>query len=186
MANKQPWELYPHIWKNETAFFTYLRGHLRLLWSRYPAKNDWKESQMVKPPKGYTGRAKSLGKCYYCNEMFAKSHLEVDHVQQAGTCNSWETAQIFLYKLLDCNDNWVLACKPCHKIKSYAERHDMAFDEAMLEKQIIEFCKKPKQKVLDFLAEHQYTGISVSSAAKRRKLVELIFKEQRHVKAIHS
>ena len=173
----EPWEKHPDLWKNQTAFFTYLRGHLRLLWSRYPAKNKWKDAQMVKPPKGYTGRAKSMGKCYYCSEMFAKSHLEVDHVQQAGTCNSWETATEFLYKLLDCNDNWVLACKPCHKVKSLAEKRGISFEEASLEKRIIEICKKPKQEVLDFLSQHQYNGSSVSTAAKRRVLVEKILKE---------
>lgn len=177
-VKKEPWECYPSLWKNQTAFFTYLRGHLRLLWSRYPAKLKWKATQLIDPPKGYTGRAKKLGKCVYCEQMFAASHLEVDHVEQAGTCNSWETAQQFLYKLLDCNDNWVLACKPCHKVKSYAERKGIDFKVALAEKRAIEFCKQDKQIVIDFLAEYQYNGSSVSSAAKRRKLVEKIFKEE--------
>lgn len=177
-VKKEPWEVYPTIWKNQTAFFTYLRGNLRLLWSRYPAKLEWKKTQLVEPPKGYTGRAKKLGKCHYCEEMFAASHLEVDHVVQAGTCNSWETAKEFLYKLLDCNDNWVLACKPCHKTKSFAERKGVSFEEAQAEKKAIEFCKQQKEIVLDFLAQNQYNGSSVSTAAKRRKLVEKIFKER--------
>jgi hypothetical protein len=113
--------------------------------------------------------------------MFAASHLEVDHIEMAGACNSWDTAQVFLYKLLDCNDNWVLACKPCHKTKSYAERMGMTFEEAALEKKVIEFCKLPREEVLDFLSEHKYTGASVSTAAKRRKLVETIFKEKLNV-----
>lgn len=178
LERREPWDTYPSIWKNQTAFFTYLRGHLRLLWSRYPAKIEWKKSKMVLPPKGYTGRAKTLGKCHYCDEMFAASHLEVDHVQQAGTCNSWDTAQKFLYNLLDCNDNWVLACKPCHKVKSHAEKKGINFEEALLDKKIIEFCKKPKQEILDFLSEYQYNGSSVSTAAKRRVLITKILKEK--------
>jgi glutaredoxin len=137
----------------------------------------WKKAQMLKPPAGYVGRAKTLGKCHYCNEMFAASHLEVDHVQQAGTCNSWETAQQFLYNLLDTNDNWVLACRPCHKVKSLAEKTGMTFEQAQLEKQIIEICKRETTEVLAFLAEKGYTGVSVSNAAKRRKLVEKILKD---------
>lgn len=172
---KQPWELYPNIWKTKAAFFVYLRGHLRLLWSRYPAKLKWKQAQMKTPPKGYTGRAKSLGVCFYCNKDFAASHLEVDHVQQAGQCNSWETANQFLYNLLDCNDNWVLSCKPCHKIKSYSEKLGITFEEAKLEKQVIELCKD-KQKVLAFLQEKGYTGASVSNAVKRKVLVSKLLK----------
>ena len=176
MSTKQPWEVHPDIWKNQTAFFTYLRGHLRLLWSRYPAKQAWKKRQLVAPPKGYTGRAKSLGTCHYCFEQFAASHLEVDHVVQAGQCNSWETSQQFLYNLLDCNDNWVLACKPCHKIKSYAEKEGCTFEEAKVAKEVIEKCKMPTQKLLAYLASYSYTGVAVSNSAKRKALVTKILK----------
>jgi len=173
---KEPWEKYPSIWKNQTAFFTYLRGHLRLLWSRYPAKLEWKRKQLVEPPKGYTGRAKKLGKCHYCQEMFAASHTEVDHVSQAGTCNSWETANRFLYNLLDCNDNWVLACKPCHKIKSYAEKEGLSFEEARAAKKVLEVMKLPTKEQLAFLAENGYSGDAVSNATKRKGLVTKIVK----------
>lgn len=176
LPTKQPWEVYPSIWKNQTAFFTYLRGHLRLLWSRYPAKLEWKKKQLVAPPKGYTGRAKSLGKCHYCGEMFAASHLEVDHVVQAGTCNSWETSSQFLYKLLDCNDNWVLACKPCHKVKSYAEKESLTFEEAAVAKKVLEVMKLPTKKLLDYLASYGYSGTCVSNASKRKALVTKILK----------
>jgi len=175
-TSKQPWELYPSIWKNQVAFFTYLRGHLRLLWSRYPAKLEWKKKQLRDPPKGYTGRAKKLGDCHYCQEAFAASHLEVDHVQQAGACNDWDTSSKFLYNLLDCNDNWVLACKPCHKIKSYAESEGLSFEEAKLAKKVLEVTKLPAKKVLEFLAEHGYSGDSVSNATKRKELVTKILK----------
>lgn len=173
---KEPWELYPSIWKNKTAFFTYLRGGIRQLWSRYPAKLKWKQEQLVSPPKGYTGRAKKLGKCFYCGEFHAASSLEVDHVEQAGACNSWDTAQEFLRNLLDCNNNWALVCKPCHKIKSYAERLGIAFEEALLQKRVIEFCKQEKQIVLDFCQSHGYNTSTLTNAEKRRKAVEAIFR----------
>lgn len=166
MAVKEPWEKHPQIWKNKTAFFTYLRGHLRLLWSRYPAKLAWKATQLKPVPKGYTGRAKKLGTCHYCNEVFAASHLEVDHVNQAGQCNSWETSNQFLYNLLDCNDNWVLACKPCHKIKSYSESQGISFIEAAIEKQVIEKCKLKTDVQLALLSAYGYNNCS--NAAKRK------------------
>lgn len=181
MAKTEPWEHYPSIWKTKGAFFVYLRGHLRLLWSRYPAKIEWKKSKMVKPPVGYTGRAKTLGKCHYCNEMFAASHLEVDHVQQAGACSSWETANQFLHNLLDCNDNWVLACKPCHKVKSYAEKEGISFEEAAVAKKVIEVTKQPVKKVLDWLAERGYNGASVGNATKRKELVTKLIKGEVNV-----
>jgi 5-methylcytosine-specific restriction endonuclease McrA len=176
MTVAEPWELYPGIWKSKAAFFTYLRGQLRLTWSRYPAKLKWKAEQLVQPPKGYTGRAKKLGQCHYCGEMFAASNLEVDHVRQAGTCNSWETAAEFLYNLLNCNDNWCLACKPCHKTKSLAERDGTSFEDAKLKKKVIEFLKQPTEVIVEFCVKNGYTAGSVSNAEKRRKAVESIFK----------
>lgn len=172
--SKEPWESYPNIWRSQAAFFAYLRGGLRLIWSRFPPKLEWKKRQMTTtPPEGYTGRGKSFGKCHYCSCMFTASSLEVDHVQQAGTCNSWETSQEFLHNLLDCNDNWVLACRPCHKVKSYAERTGVNFEQALLEKKVIEFMKKPTAEVVAFLKSH---GQIASNAVQRRAALTKIFK----------
>jgi 5-methylcytosine-specific restriction endonuclease McrA len=164
--DNEPWQTYPSIWKNKTAFFTYLRGHLRLIWSRFPAKISWKNSQLILPPRDYLGRAKKLGKCHYCSEFFAASHLEVDHVKQAGQCNSWETAHQFLKNLLDCNGNWVLACKPCHKIKSHAEKSGSTFEEAAIQKKVIETMKLPREEITAILIANHYKD--VSNAKKRR------------------
>lgn len=179
MKSLEPWEAYPAIWKNRTAFFTYLRGGLRQLWSRYPAKLSWKASQLTSPPAGYVGRAKKLGKCHYCSQMFAASSLEVDHVHQAGACNSWETAYQFLYNLLECSNNWVLACKPCHKVKSYAERTGMDFKDAFAEKKAIEFMKSHDAKSqLDFIKGFKYNTNPLTNAVKRRAALVEIFKKE--------
>lgn len=178
---QEPWEKYPGIWKSKTAFFTYLRGQIRLTWSRFPAKLSWKKAQMTKPPAGYTGRAKTLGICSYCGDQFPASNLEVDHIAQAGECNSWETAAQFMRKLLDCNDNWCLACKPCHKIKSFAERMSVSFEEARQQKLVIEICKQSPTKVVEFCLQNGYNSGSLTNAAKRKKAVEEILKRSTNV-----
>lgn len=176
--NNEPWEKYPNIWKTSSAFFVYLRGSLRRIWAVYPPKLEWKKAQMQKPPEGYTGRAKSMGECHYCHNLFAASHLEVDHVKQAGTCNSWETSHEFLKNLLNVDGNWVLACKPCHKIKSYSERTGKPFNEALAEKKAIEMMKSSTQEVLDFCVKFGYNAGSLSNAKKRREaLSEIYLKE---------
>ena len=176
----QPWEAYPHIWKTPAAFWAWVRGGVRgAVWKRYPAKLEWKKKQMFPPPPGYTGKAKSLGECHYCKEHFAASHLEVDHVHQAGTLNSWETFAQFVKNLLAVGDNWVLACKPCHKVKSYAERMGLPFKEAFAEKKAIKFAKDNSTKaVVDFCVENGYNERVLKNATARRKaLVEIFTKE---------
>ena len=171
----EPWEKYPEIWKTESSFFVYLRGHLRNLWQHYPAKIVWKKSQMVKPPVGYTGRAKSLGRCTYCDEWFAASNLEVDHITQAGSCNSWETSNQFLHNLLNCNDNWCLACTPCHKIKSYSERTGLSFDDAALQKDVILIMKQPTKEIQEFISS--YGDFLRGNSKERKESVLMILSE---------
>lgn len=96
-------------------------------------------------------------------------------MQQAGTCNSWESAQTFFHNLLNCNDNWCLACKPCHKIKSLAERNGSSFEEAKLEKQVIEKMKD-KKGLVAFCVKNGYNEHSLTNDAKRRKAVTEILK----------
>lgn len=175
-AALEPWQSYPGIWKSPSAFFTYLRGSLRQIWSRYPAKLAWKQSLLTEQrPEGYLGRGKKFGKCHYCQGWFTASALEVDHVSQAGSCNTWEQAYQFLHNLLDTNDNWVLACKPCHKAKSLAERKGIDFYEALLERQANELLKGDKQKLLDIFAKFGYTTQQTSNSRKRKQaLLEIL------------
>lgn len=174
---KEPWELYPTVWKTKSAFFTYLRGSLRRIWSRYPAKLEWKKAQMQPPPIGFKGRAKSVGQCHYCGDLFAASNLEVDHVDMAGSCNSWETAAQFLKALLDCNDNWVLACKPCHKAKSLAERKGISLEDAMFEKKATAFVKAhTKEQIVKFLKTAGYSDKDVSTVDKRKAALIAVFR----------
>lgn len=181
---KEPWELYPAIWKTKAAFFSYLRSGIRRIWSQYPAKLEWKKSQMQEPPEGYTGRAKKLGQCHYCNEFFAASNLEVDHVEQAGSCNSWETAQNFLKSLLDCDNNWVLACKPCHKVKSHAEKKGLDFMDALADKRAIAFLKgKKAEQVIEYLRAKGCPPERLKTAATRRNVLVELFKKETKWKA---
>jgi 5-methylcytosine-specific restriction endonuclease McrA len=183
-SDLQPWQAYPDIWKTPAAFWAWVRGGIRgAVWKRYPPKLEWKKNQMVPPPAGYTGRAKSMGKCHYCSQLFAASHLEVDHVKQAGSCNSWETANQFLQNLLDTNGNWVLACKPCHKVKSFAERTGASFEDALCEKLAIDFMKrKSKAEVLAHCEKFGYNPNALSNDKKRRTALVAIFTKERNEK----
>jgi len=181
MEHKEPWEAFPDIWKTPAAFWAWVRGGIRgAVWKRYPAKLDWKRDQMVPPPDGYTGRAKSLGKCHYCGEMFSASSLEVDHVEMAGSCNSWETAGKFLQNLLNTNGNWVLACKPCHKVKSYAERSGVPFEDALAEKWAIAFMKRHKKsEVLAHCEKFGHNSGALSNDKRRREALVEIYKKEK-------
>ena len=171
MSHKEPWELFPNIWKTKSEFFIYVRGGVRKsLWSRYPAKIQWKKSQCVKPPASYTGKAKTLGQCVYCKDYFPASQIEVDHIERAGSCRTWEEMQVWIYNLLQCNDNWCLACKICHKIKSYAETHDLTMEEAKIQKDIIKLLQDEKvSDIIMFIEMWNFDEMYLTNNAKNRR-----------------
>ncbi len=168
--SNEPWNE-TDVWKNQSEFFTWLRGQIRKsIWQFYPVKNEFKNDQTFevtneeKQQYGLSKSTKKAGKCVFCNHYFPKSKLEVDHIEQVGSLKSFDDVSEFVSLLACSKDNMQLTCKPCHKIKSYAERHDVSFDEAKAIKGAIEIIKNKEDKA--FLA---YRGISPGSNQKQRR-----------------
>lgn len=140
----EPWEKYPHIWKSKSAFFTYLRGAIRKsIWNLYPPKLDFKNKNCHPVPDDVETRAKSGAYCALSGEWEGKSKLEVDHVKGNVKLQDWEDLLPFIEHLcLRCEgDNLQLVTKEAHKIKSYAEKHDLTYEEAAVEKKAIDIQK---------------------------------------------
>ncbi len=163
-----PWELYPHIWKTKASFFSYVRGGLRrALWEKYPVKLEFKKEQLKPPPIGYEGRAKSGTKCALTGEWTGNSKLEVDHIEGNASLNDWDDILPFVQHLCTVKDNMQLVEKEAHKIKSYADKHGLTFEEAKVIKEAISICKGDEKEWLiskGFIPE--------GNAKKRRTQVE--------------
>ena len=163
------WEKYPNIWKSEADYWTYLRGNFRRIWSRYPVKIEFKKKQAYAPPAGYTGRAKKMGTCALCGEMnIPISKLEVDHKNQVGSFNSKETAFEWFWELLCEEENMQLVHNDCHKIKSYADRMHISFEDAKIEKEVISICKLKEDK--QWLIDNNIIPASNTKARKSQIL----------------
>jgi len=154
--DKQP-HLQSDLWKTESEWWAWLRGKSRQIWSDFPPRNDFKRGKLVPnfDGSGVTSkRVKSVGQCQICNEWFANSSLQVDHIQQAGGIgNSWEGYFNWMYDLLADKDNMQLVCVPCHKIKSHADRLGVSFAEAKIKKDVIKFSKLPTDEQKNVLNE---------------------------------
>lgn len=133
---------------SQAKYFTWLRSQLRSTWSDNPLRIIWKNSQLrpvtqeEKKLKLFHTSTKNVGQCYLCSSWFAGSKLEVDHKEESGGCYDFETAEEFMWHCAaNPPENWALVCKPCHKIKSHADRYDMDFEEAVIAKKVIAICK---------------------------------------------
>ena len=170
---REPWEECPEIWKTKASFFTWMRGNLRrALWEKYPPKVKFKNNMCKPPPVEYTGRAKSGSECVLTGEWYAKSYLEVDHIVGNASLTDWNDVLPFIRHLCTTEDNMQLVSKEAHKIKSYAEKQGISFEEAMIVKKAIAICKDKKDK--EWLESRGVTP--ESNATKRRKQIEELLK----------
>ena len=146
------WEDPLSPWKSKSAYFTWLRGMLRRAWMRNPISIKFKNSKCrsARPHDGVNHRVKSVGSCARCGGLFAKSKLEVDHIEPAGALRDWEDVEPFVRRLLGASSESLrLLCKPCHGIVTAAERFQCSEDDAVIRKNLIQFGKtRAKEQVL--------------------------------------
>jgi len=79
-------------------------------------------------PAGEAKRRARVGpnkyKCAECDGLFPSKEVEKDHVVPCGPLKSYEDVGGWLERISceDVEDGWQMLCKPCHLIKSKAER----------------------------------------------------------------
>lgn len=170
MEGPEMWERFPEVWPTKASFFAWLRGSLRRgLWEKYPPKLIFKTSKCRNPPKGYSGRAKKGDYCALTGEWTPQSKLEVDHKEGHASLKEWDDLPQFILHLLTVDAElrgYQLVSKEAHKIKSYAERMGITFEEAILEKKVIAFAKGPAKAQMETLRE---LGLSEGRNAEERK-----------------
>lgn len=112
--------------------------------------------------------------CALCKETVKASEAEVDHIHGNHSLKSMDDLRSFIESMIIVKmSDLQIACKPCHKIKSYSEREGISFEHARAIKQAIEICKNKQDK--QFLTGR---GIKpATSAAGRRTQVEEVLKE---------
>lgn len=182
--NQTPWEAHPTIWKNKTAFMTYLRGCLRKAWTRNPVKLSYIQHMRyrIKNPNP-NGRAATVWgfECEMCCKEFVMNECQVDHIVPAGKLNQVEDIPGFIERLLFVTfEDLRLVCKFCNSALAYSDRHGLSFEEAVVEKQVIAFgnIKIPKQ--IDILRKYGYSESSVSNAKKRKDAYREVLKDARN------
>ena len=102
-------------------YFSFIRSCLRRAWSRYPVRfqvlNEAKRKY-----EGADKRTKWEYNCADCKGWFKTKEVEVDHINSAGSLKCYEDLAGFCERLFCEADNLRVLCKPCHKIRTQAER----------------------------------------------------------------
>ena len=172
---KEVIECVPNVWKSEAAFWSYVKGGIRKgIWSRHPVKIAFIQKHRKRIPNpNPKGKSDTVWgcTCAICGVDKSQNLIEVDHkIDDAARLTKTEHLQrCFELLCLITFDDLQLVCKECHKIKSYADRQGISFEEARIEKQAIEFSKKNVKDQTNILTNTCGYEIIASSAQKRRE-----------------
>ena len=182
----EPWEQCPDIWKSEAAYFNWIRGAMRKAWCRHPVKISYMHLHRFKAPLGKPTFKYPEGKmiwathCETCKKLCKEGETEVDDKVRAGGCKSWDEFNVWIKSLLHINHaSLAIICKPCHRIKSYSEQHDISFEEAKLRKKVIAFMKQTASQQVAWFERHKYQPSLYANATKRKALYTTYLRERK-------
>ena len=170
--DKKLWEIYPHIWATESTYMSWLRGGIRrYLWSKNPVKLEFIKQNRVKIPNpNPRGKVKEVwgGVCALTGNTYPIGDMEVDHKEGNHSLKTLDDLVPFVKGIVMITlDDLQLVSKEAHKIKSYAEKQGISFEEAKIEKEVIEIIKQKKDKA--YCIEHNL--VVESTQALRRKVI---------------
>lgn len=158
----------------ESAYLAWIRSTLRSKSLRWPPRGKALELAR-RPYKGPNKLQKWEYKCAICGEWFKAKEVIVDHFPKAaGSILCVADIGQFAENLFCETDNLRVLCVADHDIHTLADKQGISFEDARIEKRIID--KMKSKDLLAYLAEHGYTGASVSNSIKRKTLVTKIIK----------
>lgn len=128
--------------KNEAQLLNWLRSNIRRVWNTHPSKLTLlQESRFLKATS--TGRRIWHCKCSKCKKDFKMTEVEVNHKKTVGKLTADNLGDFMTNMLIVKTDDLEIVCKECHGVITYSERYDMTVEEAIIEKQVVAFTKKP-------------------------------------------
>lgn len=176
------WEKYPHIWKTESSFLSWVRGGIRRgMWNKSPVKLEFinlNRRRIKNPNERSAKRFPEVwgGTCELCKGEFLTSQLDVDHVEGNHSLKKLEDIQTFVEAIvLVTLEDLQLLCKDCHNDKSYADKHGVSLQEAKATRQAIAILKTKRDK--EWLADRGLTPES-NQAKRRVQIIEYLLKER--------
>lgn len=171
-----------HLKENE--LIRIVRKAIDSAWMTAAHKLVFLEDKVI-PDMNPDTRTKWLIECNNCGNMFKLTDVNVDHVVGEFPCTNREEFMSYLLSRLDVNfDDLQILCVDipkknhtgCHQIKTLSERLGITFDEAKIEKVVIEVCKMKAGEIDAWLA-----GRNVKTARNpiaRRDAVREILKNE--------
>lgn len=155
------------VWKNEKAFFNWLRSQTRRIWNRHPVKTEYKKSRRYKAPVGINGKDVWVSDCEMCGKQ--SRNCQVDHIVEGGSFNDWESYTEWAKRILLVGfDDIRELCPDCHADVTYAQRSGLSLEEAKIERKVAALKSRKVSEIKTTLDMH---GISWEHGDKKADLL---------------
>jgi hypothetical protein len=168
MSETKPWEIKGVPWTSESQYWNWVRGVLRKGSSRNPVKIEYVKKNRIRVPNpNPNGRNETVWgmKCVTCGGKFSNPvakatrdritaatgkplyTIEINHKKEAGTLKTKQDLGEFAAKLLFVNfEDLEPQCQKCHRIISYSQREGISFEQAAIQKDVIEVMRADSGK----------------------------------------
>ena len=157
-----------------------IRFSVRKSWMRHPIKLLAVDMNTI-PDMDDSTRTIWKIKCDRCGKYHNKNTVEVDHLKGEHSLTCLEDMVPFALSILDVTlDDLQVLCKPCHRIKTHAERYcdgDEELAELKLKANDWLDSKKSVAKQKEAFDKMGYAPIEYSNAKKRLALAMKIMEE---------
>lgn len=173
----------PEIWKTESAYFSYLRGCIRLAWVKNPVKLKLLNKRKKQIPNPNYGKPRNTKKtvmgstCEICLKDYPNKFIQVDHISGGNySLRSIEDIQKFFESIcIVTEDELRLVCVDCHGCLTYAAKEGVSFEEAKVIKHVISLDKE--NKVVDTLNRLGVNLQPTTKAKRKALLLEILLKD---------
>lgn len=155
----------------ESQYLAFIRSALRSKWLRWKPRSDAIKLGQ-KPYEGDNKRQKWVYECAICKEELLSKDLEVDHFpKDAGSILSVDDIGEFCNNLFCEVDNLRLVHKECHKTYTHSQKKGITFEEAAIEKEVINIVKTESvQAIIDFIDSWNFNGNFLTNNATNRRM----------------
>lgn len=173
----------PEIWKTESAYFSYLRGCIRLAWVKNPVKLKLLNKRKKQIPNPNYGKPRNTKKtvmgatCEICLKDYPTKFIQVDHITGGNySLRSVDDIQGFFESICIVTESELrLVCLDCHGCLTYASKEGVSFEEAKVIKHVISLDKE--NKVVDKLNELGVNSQPTTKAKRKALLLEILLKD---------
>jgi len=154
----------------EQYVMSIVRSAIRQAWMKSDTKLAYLYMNTV-PDMDETTRTKWLFRCEICDKLFKLNEIECDHkIGHSKFTNLDEFRSYFENILMVGFDGLQILCKNDHAIKSLMEAQGLTWDQAVVEKKVIDICKKKEDK--KFISDNG--DVPAKNAEQRRNQVRNI------------